>query len=97
MANFKALQLHSPAGVEPMSYTWPLRSGSGADIHDNGLDIMDTIKWVCDDVPEIKAALEDLRMHEIDTGSYEAMYDMCDLYNRAIDSVTALVSIHHAQ
>lgn len=91
MAQQKELKLNSPAGVEPMTYSWPLQTGSGSDVHDNGIDIMDTIKWVCDDVPEIKAALDDLQMHDIDTGSYEAMHGLCELYNKAIDSVAALV------
>lgn len=86
------LKLSSPAGVEPMTYSWPLQTGSGSDVHDNGMDILDTIKWVCDDVPEIKAAMNDLQINDIDTGSYEAMKGMCEIFNRAIDKVAELVS-----
>ncbi|KAG4077343.1 hypothetical protein HA402_009744 [Bradysia odoriphaga] len=86
------LKLNSPAGVdvEPMRYKWPLQSGSGSDLHDSGVDIIDTIRWVCEDVPEIKTALDSFQMNDVDTECYEAMYKLCDLYNKAIDSVMNL-------
>lgn len=90
--NYLDLKLSSPAGTEPMTYSWPLQTGSGSDVHDNGMDILDTIKWVCDDVPEIKAAMNDLQINDVDTGSYEAMKGMCELFNDAIDKVAELVS-----
>lgn len=91
------LKLNSPAGidVEPMCYKWPLQSGSGSDIHDNGLDIIDTIKWVCEDVPEIKAALNNFQTNDVDTECYDAMNKLCDLYNNAIARVTNLVSLEY--
>lgn len=89
--NYVDLKLSSPAGVEPMTYSWPLRTGSGQDVHDNGMDIMDTIRWVCDDVPEIKAAMNDEQTKDIDTGSYDAMKAICELFNNAIDKVAELV------
>lgn len=89
----KELKLNSPAGSEFMSYSWPLQTGSGSDAHDGGVDIVDTIKWVCEDVPEIKAALENCKFNDIDTGCYESMSSLCERYNKAIDSVTALVKI----
>lgn len=92
-SKYKDLKLNSPAGLEPMAYSWPLQTGSGADRHDSGIEILDTIRWVAEDMPEIKAALDDVRMHEIDTSDYESMFDVCELYNRAIDSVFALVSL----
>lgn len=91
-SKYKDLKLNSPAGVDPMMYSWPLQTGSGSDRHDSGVDILDTIKWVCEDMPEIKAALDDVKIHDIDTGCYESMNGVCELYNRAIDSVAALVS-----
>lgn len=84
-SKFKDLKINSPAGVDPMFYSWPLQTGSG-------VDILDTIKWVCEDMPEIKVAFDDVKIHEIDTGCYESMLGICDQYNRAIDSVAALVS-----
>lgn len=91
-SKYKDLKLNSPAGLEPMAYGWPLQHGSGADRHDSGVEILETIRWVCEDMPEIKTALDDVHMHEVDTGDYESMNDVCELYNRAIDSVFALVS-----
>ena len=89
----RELKLNSPAGVDPMVYPWPLQTGSGSDIHDNGMDIMDTIKWVCNDVPEIKSALDDLKLNDVDTACYDTMKEICEIYNKAIDSVAALVNI----
>lgn len=90
------LKLNSPAGVdvEPMRYKWPLQTGSGSDLHDSGVDIIDTIRWVCDDVPEMKAALDNSQINDVDTECYEAMHKLCDLYNKAIESVMNLVSCH---
>ncbi|XP_075971171.1 DOT1 like histone lysine methyltransferase grappa isoform X2 [Anticarsia gemmatalis] len=84
------LRLHSPAGAEPVVYTWPLTSGHGSDKHDGALEIVETIRWVCDDLPEMKAALENNILCDYDTHSYESMRALCDRFNRAIDSVVAL-------
>ncbi|CAG9796705.1 unnamed protein product [Diatraea saccharalis] len=84
------LRLHSPAGAEPVVYTWPLTSGHGSDKHDGALEIVETIKWVCDDLPEMKAALENNILCNYDTHSYDSMRALCDRFNRAIDSVVAL-------
>lgn len=89
----KDFKLHSPAGAEPILYTWPLQTGTGSDKHDSGLDIVDTIKWVCEDMPEIKSAMEETQMHDIDTSCYMTMKTICDRFNKAIDSVAALVSV----
>lgn len=86
------IKLNSPAGVEPMVYKWPLQTGSGAEKHDSGLEIIDTIRWVCEDMPEIRAALENTQMLDVDTTCYDTMRSICDTYNKAIDSVKALVS-----
>ncbi|KAH9641293.1 hypothetical protein HF086_005774 [Spodoptera exigua] len=85
------LRLHSPAGAEPVVYTWPLTSGHGSDKHDGALEIVETIRWVCDDLPEMKAALENNILCDYDTHSYDSMRALCDRFNRAIDSVVALV------
>ncbi|CAB3239843.1 unnamed protein product [Arctia plantaginis] len=84
------LRLHSPAGAEPVVYTWPLTSGHGSDKHDGALEIVETIRWVCDDLPDMKAALENNILCDFDTHSYDSMRALCDRFNRAIDSVVAL-------
>lgn len=88
------LKLNSPVGVDvqPIRYKWPLKIDSGSDMHDHGLDIIDTIKWVCEDVPEIKAALNNFQMNDIDTECYDTMTNLCDVYNNAINSVTNSVN-----
>lgn len=84
--------LHSPVGADPLSFSWPLITGTGTDRHDAGQDIIDTVRWVCEEMPEIKSALDDVKFMEVDTSSYDAMKNFCERYNRAADSVVALVS-----
>ncbi|KAI5635753.1 histone methylation protein DOT1 domain-containing protein [Phthorimaea operculella] len=84
------LRLHSPAGAEPVVYTWPLTSGHGSDKHDGALEIVETIRWVAEDLPEMKSALEKNILCDYDTHSYESMRALCDRFNRAVDSVVAL-------
>ncbi|XP_050497396.1 histone-lysine N-methyltransferase, H3 lysine-79 specific isoform X2 [Diabrotica virgifera virgifera] len=84
------LKLHSPAGAEPVLYTWPLTSGRGNDKHDGAIEIVETIRWVCEDLPELKLPLENNILCNYDTQSYDSMKSLCDKFNRAIDSVVAL-------
>lgn len=81
------LRLHSPAGGEPAVYQWPL---STSDKHDGAIEIVETIRWVCEDFPELKLAMENYVLHDYDTKSYESMKTLCEKYNRAIDSVLQL-------
>lgn len=83
--------MNSPAYVDAIYYKWPLQTGSGA-AHDSGIEILDAIRWVCEDMPEIKAALEHITLTEVDTTCYDSMRNVCDTYNKAIDSVASLVS-----
>ncbi|XP_071522598.1 histone-lysine N-methyltransferase, H3 lysine-79 specific isoform X2 [Panulirus ornatus] len=84
------LKLHSPAGVEAITFQWPLTSGSGSDKHDGAYEIVETIRWVCEDIPELKRAMEVNILSDYDTRSYDSMRQLCDKYNRAIDSVLQL-------
>lgn len=44
---FKDLLLHSPStNAEPFVYKWPLVHDDGPDKHDNGIEIIDTIRLV---------------------------------------------------
>jgi H3 lysine-79-specific histone-lysine N-methyltransferase len=81
------LKLHSPAGSDPAVYSWPLPATEGKD---GSHEIIDTIRWVCHDVPELKSAMENYVLNEYDTKSYESMKSLCDKYNRAIDSILQL-------
>lgn len=87
-----SLKLNSPAYVEPMFYKWPLQTGAVGATHDSGIEILDAIRWVCEDMPEVKAALEHIILNEVDTSCYESMRNVCDTYNKAIDSIAGLVS-----
>lgn len=88
--NYKELKLQSPAGAEPFLYNWPFSIGGG---HDNGIELIENVRWVCEDMPEIKSAIEEINLNELDTGDFDAMKNLCDRFNKAIDSVAALVSL----
>lgn len=45
---------------------------------------------MCEDLPELKLPLENNILCDYDTRSYESMKNLCDRFNRAIDSVVAL-------
>ncbi|KAL3870081.1 hypothetical protein ACJMK2_042696 [Sinanodonta woodiana] len=83
----KELKLHSPAGADPAVYTWPIPSSEGKD---GANEVIETIKWVSEDIPELKKALDIHILHNYDTNSYESMKGLCDKYNRAIDSIIQL-------
>uniref|UniRef100_T1HCG7 Ephrin RBD domain-containing protein n=1 Tax=Rhodnius prolixus TaxID=13249 RepID=T1HCG7_RHOPR len=64
------LRLHSPVGAEDVVYHWPLTSGRGSDKHDSALEIVETIRWVCEDFPELKLPLENNILSDFDTKRY---------------------------
>ncbi|XP_046599182.1 histone-lysine N-methyltransferase, H3 lysine-79 specific isoform X1 [Neodiprion lecontei] len=80
------LRLHSPAGAEPIIYQWPLTSGSGSDRHDGAVDVVETMRWVCEDLPDLKIPLENNILCNYDMHNFESMKNLCDKFNRAIDS-----------
>ncbi|BFF89675.1 histone-lysine N-methyltransferase H3 lysine-79 specific [Drosophila madeirensis] len=87
----KDLVLRSPSGSsETIAYAWPLQIGHGQDKHDNGIDIIDTIKFVCDDLPSIQSAFEEINLNQIDTACYKTMTNLVDRFNKAVDSIVAL-------
>lgn len=45
---------------------------------------------VCEDIPEVKSALEDIVYNDIDTNNYDMMKSFCDKFNKAIDGIKAL-------
>jgi [histone H3]-lysine79 N-trimethyltransferase len=87
---FKDLKLHSPSDAEPFIYKWPLSVGIGPDKHDSGLEIIESVRLVCEDIPEIKSALDDIVFNELDTNNYDDMKTFCDRFNKAIDSIKQL-------
>ncbi|XP_017046621.1 histone-lysine N-methyltransferase, H3 lysine-79 specific isoform X2 [Drosophila ficusphila] len=87
----KDLVLRSPAGSsEVITFAWPLQIGHGQDKHDNGIDIIDTIKFVCDELPSMSSAFEETNLHQIDTACYKTMTGLVDRFNKAVDSIVAL-------
>ncbi|KAJ8673459.1 hypothetical protein QAD02_004721 [Eretmocerus hayati] len=84
------LRLHSPAGADPIVYQWPLTSGSGNDRHDGALDIVETMRWVCEDLPDLKLPLKNNVLCNYDTKDFESMKNLCDRFNKAIDTMVQL-------
>lgn len=65
---------------------------SRIDRHDGALDVVETMRWVCEDLPDLKLPLENNILCNYDTRDYESMKNLCDRFNRAIDSLVQLVS-----
>lgn len=87
------LKLHSPVGAEPVVYPWP-----GTERLDSAGEILETIKWVCDDFPELKLPLENNVLNNSSSKDYNTMKDLCDRFNRAADAVSTLKKgMHHSR
>ncbi|KFO28877.1 Histone-lysine N-methyltransferase, H3 lysine-79 specific [Fukomys damarensis] len=71
----------TPAEIEPSS--WDKH-------HDAAHEIIETIRWVCEEIPDLKLAMENYVLIDYDTKSFESMQRLCDKYNRAIDSIHQL-------
>lgn len=81
------LRLHSPVGAEPIVYTWPLSSSDGKD---GATEVIETIRFVAKDVPELDSALKSHILQDYEVDSFESMKNVCDKYNRTIDSIRQL-------
>ncbi|XP_036704412.1 histone-lysine N-methyltransferase, H3 lysine-79 specific [Balaenoptera musculus] len=82
------LRLESSVGAEPAVYPWPLPVYDKH--HDAAHEIIETIRWVCEEIPDLKLAMENYVLIDYDTKSFESMQRLCDKYNRAIDSIHQL-------
>lgn len=82
------LRLKSPAGAEPAIYPWPLLVYDKH--HDAAHEIIETIRWVCEEIPDLKLAMENYVLIDYDTKCFESMQRLCEKYNRAIDSIQHL-------
>uniref|UniRef100_H2XK62 Histone-lysine N-methyltransferase, H3 lysine-79 specific n=3 Tax=Ciona intestinalis TaxID=7719 RepID=H2XK62_CIOIN len=83
----RVLRLKSPAGAEAAIYKWPLPK---YETRDGAFEIIDTIRWVCKDYPDLEMAMEKHILADYDTKNFESMKELCNKYNRAIDSILQL-------
>ncbi|CAK8676134.1 unnamed protein product [Clavelina lepadiformis] len=83
----QVLRLKSPAGAESAIYKWPLPK---YDTRDGAFEIIDTIRWVCKDYPDLEMAMEKHILADYDTTNFESMKELCNKYNRAIESILQL-------
>ena len=81
------LSLHSPAGAEAMVYEWPLQHAHG---RDDTQEIIETIRWVGKDFPELQIAIENRVLNDYDPQCFDSMSKLCERFNRAVDSVVKL-------
>ncbi|KAK7099700.1 platelet binding protein GspB-like isoform X2 [Littorina saxatilis] len=86
------LKLHSPVGGESIAYTWPV---SGSEGKEGGEDVVDTIKWACEEYQELKQTVQNCILQDYDVKSYESIKSVCDRYNKAVDSFRQLGSTRH--
>lgn len=88
MAEPKLLKLLSPANSDPVTYTWPLVKT--LDGRDEASEIIDSIKFVCEDFPELKYAVENSILKGYDPKSYDCMQSICQRYNKGIKNILSL-------
>ena len=74
----RELRLKSVAGAPDMVYPWPLTVGKGRvkkgeDVHDQAVEIIDTIRWMCVEHPEIRSMMGEL-LHSYKKTSWEYMH-----------------------
>ncbi|KAI9552879.1 hypothetical protein GHT06_020763 [Daphnia sinensis] len=79
------LRLHSPVGSEPDVYKWPLAPGQAGGSNNVAIELVETIRWVCVDFPEV--AINNHILSSYDTSSYQSMSKLVEEYNRAIDTI----------
>uniref|UniRef100_T2M8S1 Histone-lysine N-methyltransferase, H3 lysine-79 specific n=1 Tax=Hydra vulgaris TaxID=6087 RepID=T2M8S1_HYDVU len=87
MAEPKVLKLYSPAYGEPIYYKWPLALTKK---HDEAAEIIDTIKLVCEDFPELRYAVDNVMLKDYDGQNYDSMNRLCQRYNKAIRNILTL-------
>ncbi|CAF3404572.1 unnamed protein product [Rotaria sp. Silwood1] len=83
----RELKLHSPAGVEPAVFTWPdiERQNTKKDsVFVGGDEIVKTIRLVFEDYPELYQ--QNLGLAICDIHSYTHMKELCDKFNKIIDT-----------
>ncbi|KAI6656886.1 hypothetical protein LOD99_16188 [Oopsacas minuta] len=85
----KSLKLNSPVGLTPVIYRWPLQSQEG---YDEAHELIESMRWVCHDFPDLRVAVENYILDRIDLSDYDRMSLMCDRFNRAADNIRRLGS-----
>jgi len=88
-AEKKVLKLKSVAGAEPMEYRWPLTCGRGnvkgaEDEHDQASEIVESIRWVGVDWPEVMEDMGSL-LKTYDRKDWTCMNRIVDTFNKAVD------------
>jgi len=86
----KRLELVSPYGGETAVYTWPLHQSDKDSKTDGCIEIIETIRWVFEDIPELRDAIrQELNNFTIgeEMKNYDSMKNLCDKYNTALEEI----------
>jgi len=89
----KELALKSINGAPDVVYPWPLTVGKGncrgaEDEHDQAVEILDSIRWVCEDQPELKEMMGEL-LHSYNKTSWESMNKLVSTFNESVTKLLA--------
>lgn len=49
--------------------------------------MVDTIRWVYHDFPDLRLAVENYVLNDFDPLSFDSMKQLCERYNRAVDNI----------
>ncbi|CAF0773095.1 unnamed protein product [Didymodactylos carnosus] len=84
------LKLHSPAGEPCAVFTWPLEKPETKKdgVFVGGDEIVKTIQLVCEDYPQLYQ--QNLCLDNCDIHSFQKMKELCDKYNKIIDTLIRL-------
>ncbi|KAI2810480.1 Histone-lysine N-methyltransferase, H3 lysine-79 specific [Blomia tropicalis] len=96
MGILKNLKLLSPWTHDYVEYEWPLVIPNNK--FNAATEIIETIRFIAKEFPELTLALEKNVLNSYDPQSYESMKCLCDKYNKVIKDTRHLnmgTSIHH--
>lgn len=87
------IKIHSPVGAGNVSFIWPLDKLKEAkraprrreEKHSIGEDIIETIRLISEDLPNLKNALDNNILTDYDPDDYYSVKHVCDRYNRMIN------------
>lgn len=88
----RLLELISPYGAQTAIYKWPLHQSNTEkhSKHDRSIEIVETIRWVFEDLPELRESIrEELADFTIsgDMKNYDSMKTLCEKYNSALTQI----------
>ncbi|XP_014251804.1 histone-lysine N-methyltransferase, H3 lysine-79 specific-like [Cimex lectularius] len=78
------LRLHSPVGAGAIVLHWPLPSSLNPDNDDDAEEVFETIRFVCEDFPQLRLALSEEILNKYNPTSYDSVKSLCEYFNGVI-------------